>query len=90
MRSDWCFRVKNVLGIANVLADGKSRCDRLTIAPTLHPLRPEIDWRGESLGKTGVARCTDILASKTSAAQLRDRLGSRISLVADLDVRYAG
>ena len=90
MRSGWCFRAKHVRGIANVLADGISRWDRPTIAPNLHALRPDIDWQEQHLGEAGADLCTDILASSTSVAQLRARLGVRTSLVADLGVRFAG
>ena len=90
MRSGWCFRAKHVRGVANVLADGVSRWDRPTIAPRLHALRPDTNWQEQRLGEAGADLCTDILASSTSGAQLRARLGVRTSLVADLGVRFAG
>ena len=88
--SGWCFRAKHVRGVANVLADGVSRWDRPTIAANLLALRPDIDWQEQRLGEAGADLCTDILASSTSGAQLRARLGVRTSLVADLGARFAG
>ena len=90
MRCGWCFRAKHVRGVANVLADGVSRWDRSTIAPNLCALRPDIDWQEQRLGKAGADLCTDILASSTSVAQLRARLGARTSLVAGLGAHFAG
>ena len=90
MHSVWCFGAKHVRGVANVLPDGVSRCDRPIIAPNLLALRPDIDWQEHRLGETGADLCIDILASSTSEARLRARLGVRTSLFADRGARFAG
>ena len=45
---------------------------------------------GVNLGGGGVGLITDVVASSTSADQLRTRLGERMSRVADLGTRFAG
>ena len=53
MRSGWCFRVKHVKGIANMLADGISRWERIDVNRHLHESRPDITWQEQDLGKRG-------------------------------------
>ena len=51
-----------------------------------------LDYPGEQiLGEAGIGLITDVVASNTSADQLRTRLGERTSRVlADLGKRFAG
>ena len=49
------------------------------------------DYPGEQiLGKAGIGLITDVVASSTSADQLRTRLDERTSRVADLGTSFAG
>ena len=90
MRSGWCFRAKQVRGVANVLVDGVSRWDRPTIAANLCASRSDIHWQEQLLGARGANLCIDILAASTSEAQLRARLSARTSLVAGRGEKLAG
>ena len=90
MRSGWCFRAKHVKAMANTLADGISRWDRDSISTKLTTFRPDVHWQEEILGEAGIGFITDVVASSTSADQLRTRLGERTSRVADLGTSFAG
>ena len=90
MRSGWCFRAKHVKGVANTLADGISRWDRDSISAKLTAFRPDVNWQEKILGEAGIGLITDVVASSTSADQLRTRLGERTSRVADLGTSFAG
>ena len=90
MRSGWCFRAKHVKGVANTLADGISRWDRDSISAKLTAFRPDANWQEKILGEAGIGLITDVVASSTSADQLRTRLGERTSRVADLGTSFAG
>ena len=49
------------------------------------------DYHGEHiLGEAGIGLITDVVASSTSADQLRTRLGERKSRVADLGTSFGG
>ena len=51
-----------------------------------------LDYPGEKiLGEAGIGLITDVVASSTSADQLRTRLGERASrILADLGTSFAG
>ena len=88
MRSGWCSRAKYVKGVANTLEDGISRWNRDFISAKLAAFRP---GRSKSLGSEDRAYYrTDVVASSTSADQLRTPLGERTSRVADLGTSFAG
>ena len=90
MRSGWCFRAKHVKGVVNTLADGMSRWDRDFISAKLTAFRPDVNWQEQILREAGIGLITNVVASNTSADQLRTRLGVRTSRVADLGTRFAG
>ena len=71
MRSGWCFRANHVTGVVNTLAGGISRGDRDSISAKLTAFRPDVNWQEEILGEAGIGLITDVVASSTSADQLR-------------------
>ena len=90
MRSGWCFWAKHVKGVANTVADGISRWDSDSISAKLTAFRPDVNWQEQILGEAGIGLITDVVASSTSADQLRTRLGERTSRVAHLGTSFAG
>ena len=58
--------------------------------PKLPAFRPDVNWQEQILDKAGIGLITDVVASSTSADQLRTRLGERTSRVADLGISFAG
>ena len=68
MRSEWCFRVKHVKGVANTLTDGISRWDRDSISPKLTAFRPDVNWQEQVLGEAEIRLITDVVASSTRRA----------------------
>ena len=87
MRSGWYFRAKHVKGMTNTLADGLSRYDVIPFPPN-SPHSADVNWQEQILGKAGIGLITDVVASSTSADQLRTRLGERTSRVADLGISF--
>ena len=75
--------------MANTLADGISRWDVVPFPPN-SPHSADVNWQEQILGKAGIGLITDVVASCTSAEQLRTRLGERTNRVADLGTRFAG
>ena len=75
--------------MANTLADGISRWDVIPFPPN-SPHFADVNWQEQILGKAGIRLITDVVASSTSADQLRTRLGERTSRVTDLGARFAG
>ena len=49
-----------------------------------------LGYKGANPGGAGIGLITDVVASSTSADQLRTRLGERTSRVADLGISFAG
>ena len=67
-----------------------SRWDRDFISAKLTAFRPDVNWQEQILREAGIGLITNVVASNTSADQLRTRLGVRTSRVADLGTRFAG
>ena len=90
MDSGWSFRVKNVAGIANTLADGISRWQRASINFPPREFRPDINWQEQRLGFAGEAFCSEVLASSTSETQLWSHLNRLTRQVSHFGPGFAG
>lgn len=90
MDSGWCFRAKHVAGINNTLADGISRWQCASINASLREFRPDIDWQEQKLGFAGDAISPGVLASSTSATQLRSRLSILTRQISHFGPHFAG
>ena len=79
-----------VAGVENTIADGISRWEPETTDGNLHASRPDVAWRRQVLGTTGVALCSGVLAASSSASLLRRRLTELIRKVSGLDPLFGG
>ena len=65
--SGWCFNALHVAGVDNTIAHGISRWEPEDIDGN-HAFRPDVAWRRQVLGPTGVALCLGVLAASSSAS----------------------
>ena len=86
--SGWCFDALHVAGVDNFIADNISRWKEV-IDDNLNASRPDVAWRRQVLGPTGVELCSGILAASLSASLLRLCLKRLIRRVSGLD-RFSG
>ena len=86
----WCFDALHVPGVDTSIADGILRWKEEVIVDNLYASRPDVAWRRQVSGSTGVKLCSAVLVASSSSSLLRLRLKRLIRRVSGLGPLFGG